>query len=126
MTKDELSMVGFEIVAYSGDARSTLLELLKEIEKIENTELEAKFVANKINELLNSNYMVFDKEQGYRKITYKDIVILLRATANMAPIYEKELEQLSLPVFSDSSSQYLESMEIQIIISILKIINNPL
>lgn len=29
MTKDELSMVGFEIVAYSGDARSTLLELLK-------------------------------------------------------------------------------------------------
>lgn len=23
MTKDELSMVGFEIVAYSGDARST-------------------------------------------------------------------------------------------------------
>ena len=72
-----------------------------EIEKIENTELEAKFVANKINELLNSNYMVFDKEQGYRKITYKDIVILLRATANMAPIYEKELEQLSLPVFSD-------------------------
>ena len=95
-----------------------------EMEKIENTELEAKFVANKINELLNSNYMVFDKEQGYRKITYKDIVILLRATANMAPIYEKELEQLSLPVFSDSSSQYLESMEIQIIISILKIINN--
>lgn len=97
-----------------------------EIEKIENTELEAKFVANKINELLNSNYMVFDKEQGYRKITYKDIVVLLRATANMAPIYEKELEQLSLPVFSDSSSQYLESMEIQIIISILKIINNPM
>lgn len=70
--------------------------------------------------------MVFDKEQAYRKITYKDIVILLRATANMAPIYEKELEQLSLPVFSDSSSQYLESMEIQIIISILKIINNPM
>ena len=28
MTKDELSMVGIEIVAYSGDARSTLLESL--------------------------------------------------------------------------------------------------
>ena len=36
MTKDELSMVGFEIVAYSGDARSTLLELLKEIFSIFN------------------------------------------------------------------------------------------
>ena len=97
-----------------------------EVEKIENSVLEAKFVAKKINELLNSNYTVFDKEQGYRKITPKDIIILLRATANIAPIYEKELADLNLPVFSDSSSQYLDTMEIQIIVSILKIINNPM
>lgn len=31
MTKYEMNMVGFEIVAYSGDARSTLLQLLKEV-----------------------------------------------------------------------------------------------
>ena len=31
MTKDELKMIGFEIVAYSGDARSTLLDLLKQV-----------------------------------------------------------------------------------------------
>lgn len=31
MNKDEMNMVGFEIVAYSGDARSTLLQLLKEV-----------------------------------------------------------------------------------------------
>lgn len=31
MNRDELAMVGFEIVAYSGDARSTLLELLKQV-----------------------------------------------------------------------------------------------
>lgn len=31
MKKEELAMTGFEIVAYSGDARSTLLELLKEV-----------------------------------------------------------------------------------------------
>lgn len=97
-----------------------------EVEKIENSVLEAKFVAKKINELLNSNYMVFDKEQGYRKITPKDIIILLRATTNIAPIYEKELADLNLPVFSDSSLQYLDTMEIQIIVSILKIINNPI
>lgn len=30
-TKEELQMLGFEIVAYSGDARSTLLNLLKEV-----------------------------------------------------------------------------------------------
>ena len=31
MTKDEMNMIGFEIVAYSGDARITLLQLLKEV-----------------------------------------------------------------------------------------------
>ncbi|MBY8913758.1 PTS lactose/cellobiose transporter subunit IIA [Bacillus sp. YC2] len=31
MTKEELQMLGFEIVAYAGDARSTLLTLLKEV-----------------------------------------------------------------------------------------------
>lgn len=31
MNKEELAMVGFEIVAYSGDARSTLLDLLKQV-----------------------------------------------------------------------------------------------
>ena len=29
-TREELQMLGFEIVAYSGDARSTLLKLLRE------------------------------------------------------------------------------------------------
>ncbi|MDH6366946.1 MULTISPECIES: PTS lactose/cellobiose transporter subunit IIA [unclassified Breznakia] len=33
MEKNELIMVGFEIVAYAGDARSSLLELLKEVRK---------------------------------------------------------------------------------------------
>lgn len=70
--------------------------------------------------------MVYDKKEGYRKVTYKDIVILLRATSNVAPIYEKELSELNIPVFSDTSAEYLDSVEIQTIMSVLKIINNPL
>ncbi|MGZ9869043.1 PTS lactose/cellobiose transporter subunit IIA [Priestia endophytica] len=31
MTKEDLQMVGFEIVAYAGDARSSLLTLLREV-----------------------------------------------------------------------------------------------
>ena len=31
MNKEELAMLGFEIVAYSGDARSTLLKLIREM-----------------------------------------------------------------------------------------------
>lgn len=95
-------------------------------EPIENTLIEAKFVANKIQELINSKYQVYDRKKGYRPIEYKDIVILLRSTLNSAPIYEKELIEKNIPVFSDTSSEYLESTEIQTIMSVLKIINNPL
>ena len=31
MNREELSMLGFEIVAYAGDARSSLMTLLKEV-----------------------------------------------------------------------------------------------
>ena len=96
-------------------------------ERIENVELEARFVANRIKELIDSNYKVFDaKKQEFRDLKYKDIVILLRSTKNSAPVYEKELLNLKLPVFSDTSSEYLDSIEIQTIMSLLKIIDNPL
>ena len=95
-------------------------------EIIENTSIEAKFVAKKIKEMVESHMQVYDKKEGTRDITYKDIVILLRATSNRAPIYEKELEEQDIPVFSDSSAQYLESTEIQTMLALLKIIDNPM
>ncbi len=129
-----------EIKNYAGIAELDIIDLKEdesitafegeedeeEQERVEDDVLEAKFVANKIQELLNSDYMVFDKKQGYRKIRPKDIVILLRATSNLSPIYEKELSGLELPVFSDTSGTYLDTVEIQTILSVLKIIDNPL
>lgn len=40
MNKEEVSMIGFEIVAYSGEARSKLLKLLQEVRggNVENVE----------------------------------------------------------------------------------------
>ena len=94
-------------------------------EPIENTVLEARFVANRINELINNKYFIFDKKNGYRQIKYKDIVILLRATSMLAPIFEKELTSIGIPVFSDVSTEYLETIEVQTIMNLLKIIDNP-
>lgn len=93
--------------------------------KIENTVLEAKLVAKKIKELMNENNYVYEKNKGYRKLQLKDIVILLRKTTNIASIYEKEISNLGYPVFSDIGTNYFESMEIQIIINLLKVIDNP-
>ena len=103
------------------------IEEQEEIEKIEDIEIEAKLVAKRIKELIDEKFQVYDKKiEGFRDITYKDIVILLRSPKNKAPIYEQELAKLDVPVFSDSSQEYLESIEIETILSLLKIIDNPM
>ena len=106
---------------------SELEEDGEEKERVEDIELEAKFVANRIKQLVDGKFQIYDaKKQEKRDIKYKDIVILLRSTKEPAPIFEKEILNLGMPVFSDSSSEYLESIEIQTIMNLLKTIDNPL
>ena len=70
---------------------------------------------------------VFDKDTNeYRDVRYKDIVILLRATKNWAEIFLDELGSEGIPVYADTGSGYFESIEIRTIMSLLKIIDNPL
>lgn len=99
----------------------------EESQIIEKNVEEAKLVANRIEELLNSNFKIFDKKtKALRKLEFRDIAILLRSTTNVAPVYEKELLSRGIDVYSDTSTQYLDSTEIQTIISLLKIIDNPM
>ena len=95
-------------------------------ERVEDVVLEARFVAKKIKELIDSKYQVVDKKLGKRDIKYKDISILLRSMTGVANIYEKEISELGIPVYSDSSGEYLQSTEIETIMSLLRIINNPM
>ena len=98
-----------------------------EEERIEDIQVEARFVANKIKALVESHFQVYDKKiNGFRDIRYKDIVILLRSTKVNAPIFEEEIINLGMPVFSESSQEYLDSIEIQTVMSLLKIIDNPI
>ena len=98
-------------------------EFKTEVERKEDIEVEAMFVANKIKQLIDNKFQVYDaKAKEKRDIKYKDIVVLLRSTKISAPIFEKEIIKLGIPVFSDSSSEYLESLEIQTIMNLLKII----
>lgn len=94
-------------------------------EKIDDIVIEAKFVAKRIKELITSGFTVTDKKEGTRKIRFKDIAILLRSTKILAPIYEQEISKLNIPVFSDVMTGYLGSSEIQVMMSLLKVIDNP-
>lgn len=83
----------------------------EENENIEDIELEAKFVSKKIRELIDSKFQIYDlKSKNYRNIKYRDIAILIRSTKGKAPIFEKELMECDIPVYSDMSSDYIDSI----------------
>lgn len=103
----------------------------EEEENLDNIQVEARLIANKINDLVNpkngNTICIYDKNiNGYRHLMYKDIVILMRATRNAAPDVVEELNNLHIPVFADTSIGYFETTEIKTIMSLLKIIDNPI
>ncbi len=100
-----------------------------------NIELEARIVAKRIKELMSHNddqgneskaFKVYDKNiKEYRFVDYKDIVILLRATSAWAPSFLEQLKLENIPVYADTGTGYFSTIEIQIIMSLLQIIDNP-
>lgn len=111
------------------DGDETVAEDSEE-ESADNIQIEARLVAKRIKELIDScgkeKFNVYDKNiKGYRPVTYKDIVILMRATANWAPTFIEELTNASIPVFADIATGYFETVEIRTIMSLLQIIDNP-
>lgn len=60
-----------------------------------------------------------------RKAKYSDIVILLRATKGYADTFVSELAKRNIPAFADINTGYFENTEVQIVLSLLKIIDNP-
>ena len=129
--KDSKEQNSNENLKYSKFDKKENIEISNEDDEesyqvLEKEELEAKLVAQKIKEIIDRKISVSDKKKGFREVMYKDIVILLRSTSNLAPIYEKELIKNNIPVYSDANSEYLDTYEKQTIINTLKILDKPM
>lgn len=99
------------------------------IQELKNIELEALMVAKKIGTLLRGEgnpQVVYDKElDKYRKVEPKDIVILLRSVQDKANLFEEALLREGIDAYADVSSNFFDAMEVQIMLSLLQIIDNP-
>ena len=118
------------IIEKNNDDESTS-ENISEDEEVTGINLEGRFVANKIKEMMSPNnserFKVLDKKTGdYRNLQYRDIVILLRATKNYSEVLLEELGLNQIPAYADTGTGYFESIEIRTIMSLLKIIDNPM
>ena len=100
-------------------------ELLEEAELTDPVALEAELVADRIKRLMREQ-QVTDKKTGMlRDIRYSDIVILLRSFGKYADTFMEVFEQKGIPAHATSRTGYFQTLEIQTILSLLKILDNP-
>ncbi|MHB1651911.1 MAG: UvrD-helicase domain-containing protein [Desulfitobacteriaceae bacterium] len=100
-------------------------------EELEATRQEAILVSERIKKMIPGEgglgeFQVFDPQtKTYRLVQYSDIVILMRAHSTAAPLYVEEFQLAGIPVFAETSNGYFAAGEVETILSLLKIIDNP-
>ncbi len=108
-------------------------DLDDEIKSMKTAELEASLAAQKINGLLKKykNEPVRRDEKTNEvietppeKIQYKDIVILMRSVSSWAGIFEEVFNDRGIPFYFDGGAGYFETVEIQVVLNLLRIIDN--
>ncbi|MFD2672413.1 helicase-exonuclease AddAB subunit AddA [Marinicrinis sediminis] len=116
------------------EAASNSLGLAQEAQKpeageMETAQMEAKLMAMQIRRLVGTDgepFMVYDRKlKGKRPATYRDIVILMRATQSWAPLLMEEFRQASIPCYADLNAGYFSAGEVEFMLSLLKVIDNP-
>jgi len=60
-----------------------------------------------------------------RPIEYRDIVVLLRSVRRYTTHYANVLQQMGIPVYCAEGTGYFESTEIQDVLSLLRLLDNP-
>lgn len=89
-------------------------------------QMEARAIAKKINDMIYKGVQVTDKKTGtLRAVTWKDFAILLRSRTHAA-VYEQALVSYGMPVWSDLSRKFFSSKEVLYLLSLLRVIDNPL
>lgn len=96
---------------------------------LEKAQLEARAYAQKIKQWIGTDetasMQVVDADtKVQRSIRYRDIVILLRSMS-WAPVIVDELKQQGIPVYAELSTGYFDAIEVKVMISYLKTIDNP-
>lgn len=100
-------------------------ELLEDTELTDKKTLEAKIVAEEIKHLMKTQ-SVTDKAAGtLRAARYSDIVILLRSLSGWADSLVEVLNENGIPAHTVSSTGYFSTVEVQTVLSMLRLLDNP-
>lgn len=108
------------------ESQNLLFEEEEPEEELQTAQLEARLIAARIKEMINGGFTVYDRRQDKERfLEYRDIVILLRAAKGWAQTFLEEFRCLGVPAYTQLSSGYFALTEIETVIALLKIIDNP-
>ncbi len=94
-------------------------------EDLEKSQLEARLMAKHIKDMVEERRGVYNpKTKTSKPVNYRDIVILLRSMT-WAPQIMEEFKQQGIPIYANLSSGYFQATEVAIMLSLLKVIDNP-
>ncbi|MGR9050887.1 helicase-exonuclease AddAB subunit AddA [Halobacillus faecis] len=127
LTADDADAELFLIDRESQESDSEEDEAYKDLEK---AQLEARAYGKMIRKWLGYEdgepLQVVDKETGTKRpLQYRDIVILMRSMTWASTIVD-ELKQQGIPIYAELSTGYFEAIEIKVMLSLLKVIDNPM
>ncbi|MBB3108981.1 ATP-dependent helicase/nuclease subunit A [Paenibacillus phyllosphaerae] len=104
-------------------------------EDLQVVQLEARYIAQQILRLKGlgpevegeqNAFRPFDGRKGSKRpLAWRDIVILLRADKQWAPVIIEELQAMGIPAYAELGSGYFEATEVETVLSLLRVIDNP-
>ena len=116
---------------YQQEEKEVNPEDYPENEELDTVQMEARFVGRRILQLFSGEdeggpFMVWERGKGgYRPVTYRDIVVLLRTTRGQAHTYLEVFRQLGIPAYAEVGTGYFAAQEVQTMVALLKVIDNP-
>lgn len=91
----------------------------------ENNERELDFIIQKIKELHASRKQVQNADGSFRHIQWRDFAVLRRSLAGWGTRAVAAMRQAGIPAVVNERDGYFEAQEIQLLLSLLQIIDNP-
>lgn len=85
---------------------------------------EARMIARCIRELMRTGVVIDKETGGYRRVQYRDIVILTRSIKGWAEDLSAVLAEEGIPAYSVSREGYFETYEVSVLLDYLKILDN--
>lgn len=107
------------------DIPSAQLNILTGVKGEDYDKLEAAYIAKTIIKKIHSGELIKDGDK-YRPVKYGDFAVLMRKVSGHIDTYSQVLADYGIPVICDNSSNLFENNEIKILLSLIRIIDNPM